>query len=125
MPEEQIRYVTLGVDVQATRITSINPIAQNDEEFALIENAVKCCLQHNDQDAHIHMMEDDMDEFLTTKELSARIKLTPSTIRNMVCRGDFKPGVHFVRAGRRKLLFLWTGIAQWLHGRGPADKIPN
>jgi hypothetical protein len=63
-------------------------------------------------------MEDDLDEYLTTKELSARIKLTPGTIRNMVWRGDFKPGVHYVKAGRRKLLFLWSGISAWLENAG-------
>lgn len=57
-----------------------------------------------------------MDEYLTTKELSARIKLTPGTIRNMVCRGQFKIGIHYVKAGPRKLLFLWSGIADFLHG---------
>jgi hypothetical protein len=67
-------------------------------------------------------MEGKMDEYLTTKELSARIKLTPGTIRNMVCRGDFKLGVHYVKAGPRRLLFLWSGIADWLHDGG-ASKI--
>jgi hypothetical protein len=57
-----------------------------------------------------------MEEYLTTQELSERIKLTPGTIRNMVCRGDFESGVHYVKAGRRKLLFLWSGITDFLHG---------
>jgi hypothetical protein len=61
-------------------------------------------------------MEINLDEYLTTNELSARIKLTPGTIRNMVCRGDFKLGVHYVKAGPRKLLFLWSAIERWLHG---------
>ena len=67
-------------------------------------------------------MEDDIDEYLTTKELSSKIKLTPGTIRNKVCRGDFKLGVHYVKAGPRRLLFLWSGIADWLHD-GEASKI--
>lgn len=47
-------------------------------------------------------MEVDIDEYLTTKELSARIKLTPGTIRNMVSHGQFKVGIHYVKAGPRK-----------------------
>jgi hypothetical protein len=42
-------------------------------------------------------------------------KLTPGTIRNMVSHGQFKVGIHYVKAGPRKLLFLWSGIADWLH----------
>jgi hypothetical protein len=57
-----------------------------------------------------------MEEYLTTEELSDRIKLAPGTIRNMVYRGQFKLGIHYVKTGPRKLLFLWSGIADFLHG---------
>jgi hypothetical protein len=60
-------------------------------------------------------MEEKMEEYLTTKELSARIKLTPGTIRNMVSSGQFGQGTHYVKAGPRKLLFLWSRIEGWLH----------
>lgn len=66
-----------------------------------------------------------MDGYLTTKELSARIKLIPDTIRNMVCRGQFKLGTHYVKPGPRKLLFLGSGIESWLHGRSLSDEIPD
>jgi hypothetical protein len=57
-----------------------------------------------------------MEEYLTTKELSTRIKDAPVTIRNRVYKGDFKKGVHYVKAGPRKLLFIWSAIERWLHG---------
>ena len=57
-----------------------------------------------------------MEEYITNIELSSRIKLTPATIRNKVYRGDFKLGVHYVKAGPRKLLFIWSAIERWLHG---------
>jgi len=63
-----------------------------------------------------------MDEYLTTKELSTRIKLTPGTIRNMVCRGQLVAGIHYVTGGPRKHLFIWSAIEDWLHA-GPESKI--
>ena len=57
-----------------------------------------------------------MEEYLTTRQLSDRINLAQGTIRARVYKGDFKKGVHYVKAGPRKLLFLWSGIADWLHG---------
>lgn len=66
-----------------------------------------------------------MEEYLTTKELSDRIKMTPGTIRNMVCSGRFEQGKHFVKAGPRKLLFLWSRIEIWLNRGSPSDEMPN
>lgn len=57
-----------------------------------------------------------MEEYLTTSELSQRIKMTPGTIRNLVWRKTFTEGVHFVKPSARKLLFVWSRIEQWLHG---------
>jgi hypothetical protein len=63
-----------------------------------------------------------VEEYLTTRQLSDRISLAPGTIRNRVYKGDFKKGVHYVKAGPRKLLFIWSGIERWLHG-GSASEI--
>ena len=57
-----------------------------------------------------------MEDYLTTKELSERIKYPPGTIRNMVCNGTFKKNVHYVKPTPRKILFMWSAIEQWLHG---------
>jgi hypothetical protein len=66
-----------------------------------------------------------VEEYLTTKELSTRIKLAVGTIRNMVYHGQFKLRIHYVKAGPRKLLFLWSGIESWLHRRSLSDEIPD
>jgi hypothetical protein len=50
MAEEQIMYVTLGLDVGAVCVKSIEPIAKNDEEFALIMNAWNLFLLRNHKD---------------------------------------------------------------------------
>jgi len=56
------------------------------------------------------------EEYLTTSELSQRIKMAPGSIRNLVWRKTFTEGVHFVKPSARKLLFIWSRIEQWLHG---------
>lgn len=55
------------------------------------------------------------EEYLTTEELSQRIKMAPGTIRNLVWKKILKEGVHYVKPSARKLLFVWSGIEQWLH----------
>lgn len=57
-----------------------------------------------------------MEEYLTTAELSDRIKMSPGTIRNLVCQGKFKKGIHYIKPTSRKLLFIWSEITSWLNG---------
>lgn len=58
-----------------------------------------------------------MEEYLTTKELSDRIKMTPGTIRNLVWKGELKENIHFVKPTRGKLLFIWSAIEAWMFKR--------
>ena len=60
-----------------------------------------------------------MEEYLTTIELSARIKMTPGSIRNLIWKKTLVEGVHFVKPGGRKLLFIWSKCEAWLHGAEP------
>lgn len=49
--------------------------------------------------------------FLTTEELSARIKYDPRTIRERLKDSVLLEGVHYVRPfGGRKILFIWEQI---------------
>ena len=54
------------------------------------------------------------DEYLTTAELSQRIKMAPGTIRNLVWRNQLQKGVHYIKPTPRKLLFVWSEIQVWL-----------
>lgn len=54
-------------------------------------------------------------EYLTTDELSSRIKMAPGTIRNRVCDKTFIKGVHFIKPTKGKLLFIWSACEEWLH----------
>ncbi|KZZ78851.1 hypothetical protein A3767_01340 [Oleiphilus sp. HI0133] len=49
--------------------------------------------------------------YLTTEELSERIKYEPRTIRNQLMDSCLIEGRHYVRPfGRRKILFIWEHI---------------
>ena len=56
-----------------------------------------------------------MEEYLTTEELSQRIKMAPGTIRNLVWKKELQQDVHYLKPTSRKLLFIWTEIEKWLH----------
>ena len=49
--------------------------------------------------------------YLTTEELSSRIKYDPATIRNQLKDNVLIEGVHYIRPfGGRKILFIWEQI---------------
>jgi len=51
--------------------------------------------------------------FLTTEELSQRIKYDPRTIRNRLKDSVLLEGTHYIRPfGGRKILYLWEKIAE-------------
>ena len=56
-----------------------------------------------------------MQEYLTTLELSSRIKMAPGTIRNLVWKNEFKENIHYLKPTPRKLLFVWSEIQEWLY----------
>jgi hypothetical protein len=62
-----------------------------------------------------------MEEYLTTQELSSRIKMAPGSIRNLVWKNILKEGVHFVKPTSRKLLFVWSACENWLYGQSVVE----
>lgn len=54
--------------------------------------------------------EDIMEEYLTTKELSERIKMAPGTIRNLIWKNKLKLKLHYIKPTPRKILFIWSRI---------------
>lgn len=55
-----------------------------------------------------------MEEYLTTKELAARIKYREQTLYNLVHRGTLVQGEHYIKPTPKKLLFRWSAIKDWL-----------
>ena len=63
--------------------------------------------------------------YLTTEELSSRIKYDTRTIRNCLKDIVLFEGVHYIRPfGGRKILFIWEQVeASMLHGVSANDLI--
>jgi hypothetical protein len=58
-----------------------------------------------------------MEEYLTTRQLSDRIKMAPGTIRNLIWQKKLKQNVHYVKPTGRKVLFVWSAIESWLYDK--------
>lgn len=56
--------------------------------------------------------------YLTTEELSSRIKYDPRTIRERLKDSVLLEGVHYVRPfGGRKILYVWEAIERDMRAR--------
>jgi len=55
--------------------------------------------------------------YLTTEELSKRIKYAEQTLYNAVHLKVFQQGVHFIKPSRKKILWIWPEIEKWLTDR--------
>lgn len=69
-----------------------------------------------------------MDVYLTTEELSSRIKYEPRYIREQMKDKIFKKGIHYIQPfGGRKILFVWNRIETMMTDfkteTNPMDKI--
>jgi excisionase family DNA binding protein len=60
-----------------------------------------------------------MEEYLTVKELSDRIKLARQTIYNMIHKKDFVLNIHYHKPKPKIILFKWSAIEKWLEGSDP------
>jgi hypothetical protein len=61
------------------------------------------------------------EEYLTVRELCARIPLAEQTIRNKMSRGELREHVHFHRCGRR-VTFVWSAMELWLTQGGTLEE---
>jgi len=62
-----------------------------------------------------------MEEYLTVKELSQRIKLAVQTIYNFIHEEKFILGKHYLKPTPKKILFKWSEIKEWM-GEGSQVK---
>jgi hypothetical protein len=53
------------------------------------------------------------EEYLTVRQIAARIKYGEQTVRNMMTAGVFRRGFHYYKR-RGRVLFLWSRMEQWL-----------
>jgi predicted DNA-binding transcriptional regulator AlpA len=68
-----------------------------------------------------------MEEYLTVNELSARIKFSKQTLYNLIYKGTFVIGKHYLKPSPKKILFKWSEIHKWMRGSSIPDdaKISN
>jgi hypothetical protein len=52
-------------------------------------------------------------EYLSLKELCARIPYDDQTIRNLMTQGKLLKGIHYFKPHSR-LIFKWTAIVEWI-----------
>ncbi|MFH0925556.1 MAG: hypothetical protein V1872_07990 [bacterium] len=57
-----------------------------------------------------------MDEFLTVKELGLKLKFKEQSIYNLIYQKAFVLGKHYLKPRRKKILFIWTAVREWMHG---------
>ena len=63
-------------------------------------------------------MEKNDEIYLTVKELSDKVKYSRQSIYNMIHKGVFIKGTHYIKPSRKKVLFLWTAVHAWLESPG-------
>jgi len=54
------------------------------------------------------------EDYLTIKELAARLKLKPKTVKNKMVNGTFVKGVHYFSPDGMGPRFKWSAIVAWL-----------
>jgi len=55
-----------------------------------------------------------LEEYLTVNELSNRIKFSRQSLYNLIHRGVFILGIHYLKPTPKKVLFKWSEIQIWL-----------
>ena len=57
-----------------------------------------------------------MEEYLTIKEVSVLLKVTPKTVQNKMTNGTFIKGIHYFSPKGIGPRFKWSAVVCWLEG---------
>jgi hypothetical protein len=57
-----------------------------------------------------------VEQYLTIAETAAQLKVSPKRVRNLMCVGVFKQGVHFFRPARLGARFKQSALTQYIEG---------
>jgi len=55
-----------------------------------------------------------MEEYLTVSELSEKIKYSRQSLYNLIHKGTFVLGKHYLKPTPKKVLFKWKEIRVWM-----------
>lgn len=61
--------------------------------------------------------------YLTTEELSNKIKYEKQTLYNLIHTKVFEPGKHFIKPSRKKILWIWPEIEKWLNEKSSENHV--
>ncbi len=60
------------------------------------------------------------EEYLSIKELIARVPYEEQTIRNLICQGELQEGVHYLQRKKHgRIVFVWSRMQEWLRHQVP------
>jgi hypothetical protein len=65
-----------------------------------------------------------MEEYLTVKELSKKIKFSKQSLYNLIHKGTLVLGKHYLKPTPKKVLFKWTEIETWMGETSAPDINP-
>lgn len=57
------------------------------------------------------------EQYLTIAEVAAQLKVSPKRVRNLMCSGVFKQGVHFFRPAGLSARFKQSALTQYIEGK--------
>jgi hypothetical protein len=56
------------------------------------------------------------EQYLTIAEVAAQLKVSPKRVRNLMCAGVFKQGIHFFRPAGLGARFKQSALTQYIEG---------
>ena len=66
-----------------------------------------------------------MEEYLTVKELSDKIKFSRQSLYNLIHKGTFILGRHYLKPTPKKVLFKWSEIREWMGEEPQSNESTN
>ena len=66
-----------------------------------------------------------MEEYLTVSELSQKIKFSKQSLYNLIHKGTFILGKHYLKPTPKKVLFKWKEIRRWMGDDLSNHETPN
>ena len=66
-----------------------------------------------------------MEEYLTVSELSEKIKFSRQSLYNLIHKGTFVLGKHYLKPTPKKVLFKWKEIRIWMGDDQQYHETPN
>ena len=64
-------------------------------------------------------------EYITTREVAARLRWSRRTVREKIRTGVFRRGVHFFEPAHTRRFWRWSSVVAWVESEGTGALIIN